>query len=73
MSLHPHSPDLTQRALWVLLVHANSLLASLNARNSLRGHGLGASGVPDTGVVAPMFPIKKVVLYSSLRDREMSY
>ena len=56
----------------VLPVHANSLLASLNSRNSLRRLGSGASGVPASEVVTPIFPIKQGVLYSSLHNAETS-
>ena len=56
----------------VLPVHANSLLASLNSRNSLRRLGSGASGVPASEVVTPIFPIKQGVLYSSLNNAETS-
>ena len=63
-----------QRGLWVvLLVNANSLLTSLNARNSLRGQGVEAAGVSDMEAVAAMFHTQKDALHSSLRDADSSY
>ena len=72
-SLHLKKIHFIQQDLWaVLLVHANSLLTSLNARNSLRGKGMEAAGVSDMDAVAAMFPLKKDAPHSSLRDGESS-
>ena len=54
-------------------MHANSLLTSLNARNSLRGQGVEAAGVSDMEAVAAMFHTQKDALHSSLRDADSSY
>ena len=73
-SFRPKKLHFTQRGIWaVLLVHANSLLTSLNARNSLRGHGLEATGISDMEAVAAMFPTKEDALDSGLRDGETSF